>query len=486
MGKKKKLVLIIVLLTSILAVVILLNTMLITDNQVKNVPAAAKISVDQDQAALRLSEALKFRTVSFREPEQFDYNQFEELYSYLKIAFPSVYKQLKIEKVNNYSLLYTWEGSESLLKPVILAAHIDVVDIEKETLNSWRHAPFSGDISEGKVWGRGARDNKSQVLAILEAVEYLIEQGITPKRTIILAFGHDEEVLGINGAKKISELLQSRNIVPECVIDEGGTVVEKAIPGLNGKTAIIATSEKGYLTLELSVNGRSGHSSEPEKQTSIGILCQSISKLQDNPFPTTLNYVEPMLSYAAFDMNFPYNIAFSNLWLTGGVVEKILLRDSASAAMLRTTIAPTIINGGYQDNVLPATAKAIINLRLLPGDTVDNTIKKISEIIDDPSIQINMVGFSNNAPPPSPTESLNFKTISKTIRQVFPGVTCVPGLTTGGTDAKHYSALTPNLYRFTPSFKEKDEEGHGINERIQIENYIQYIVFYVNLISNFQ
>jgi len=193
-----------------------------------------------------------------------------------------------------------------------------------------------------------------------------------------------------------------------------------------------------------------------------------------------------MLSYAATDMNFPYNVVFSNLWITGGIIEKMLLQDNACAAMLRTTIAPTIIKGGFQDNVLPASAEAIINVRLLPGETVEDVVARVARTIEDPNIHIKKVGFSNVAPSPSPTDSHGFIILSKTIRQVFPDTVCVPCMTTGGTDSKHYAVLTPDIYRFTPSFKEKDETSHGIDERIPIDNYMQYIEFYVNLISNFQ
>ncbi|MBP1761222.1 MAG: family metallo-hydrolase [Firmicutes bacterium] len=470
---------------SLFIAVICINILFGKDNQIGDITPTAGINLAPDQASHRLADAIKFRTISYRDPGKFDYSQFEEFHSYLKTSFPLVHQTLRLEKVNQYSLLYTWQGTDNSLKPVILAAHFDVVDIERDTLSQWQHAPFSGDISAGKIWGRGARDNKSQVMAILEAVEYMLKNGVTPKRTIILAFGHDEEVLGTNGAQKIAELLKSRNIVPECVIDEGGAVVENTIPGLKGKTALIATAEKGYLTLELSINKESCHSAEPEKQTTIGIICEAIVKLQNNPFPATLHYVEPTLSYGIANMDFPYNVVFSNLWLTGGIVEKVLLQDNASAAMLRTTIAPTIIEGGYQDNVLPASAKAIINIRLLPGESVEHAIAKVAKTIDDPNIHIKRIGFSNVAPSPSPTYSQSFIILCRTIKQIFPDTVCIPWMTTGGTDSKHYAVLTPYIYRFTPSFKEKGEISHGMDERIPIDNYMQYIEFYVNLISNF-
>lgn len=486
MSIKKTIIILITVLFVVLVSIITVRTLCMPDRQVKEIPAAVKVSLNQNQAANRLAGAIKCKTVSYGETEKFDYSQFIKLHEYYETAFPNVHKKLIVEKINTYSLLYTWEGSDKSIKPIILTAHLDVADVEKQTLSQWRHEPFSGEIAEGKIWGRGARDNKCQVTAILEAVEYLIQKGFQPKRTIYLAFGHDEEVLGLNGAKRIADLLKLRNIVPECVVDEGGAVAENVIPGLKGKVALISIAEKGYLTLELSVNEKAGHSAEPEDETTIGILSNAIVKLEMDKFSPTMNEAEPILTYAASDMKFPYNVVFSNLWFTKGVVKKMFLSDSETAAMLRTTVAPTIIESGYQDNCIPGTAKAIINLRLLPGDTVENAIESIREKIGDSRIKIKKVGFYNNAPKSAPLDTEGFKTVSIAIKQVFPDAVCVPFFTTGGTDAKHYAALTPNLYRFTPSIKEKDEEGHGINERIPIGNYMQYIDFFVNLIRDFQ
>lgn len=483
----KKTIIIILILMPIISIftVVSVKTLISPHNQISNVPQTIEITLDPNQAAQRLSKSINYQTVSYRSPVDFDYNQFIELHNYLKSAFPTVHEKLKVEKVNHYSLLYTWKGSDSSLKPLLLTAHMDVVGVEKETLNKWRYAPFSGEIAEGKIWGRGARDNKCQMLAALEAVEYLLEKGMQPKRTIILAFGHDEEVLGVHGARKIATILKSQKITPECVVDEGGAIVEKAVPGLHGKVALIATVEKGFLTVELSVNTKAVHSSTPEKETSIGILCKAISKLEETKFPATLHEAEPMLRYASSEMKFPFNMIFSNLWLTGGIVKKMLLGNCQTAAMLRTTIAPTAIEGGYQDNVIPASAKALLNIRLLPQDSVNHVIFKIKGIIDDPRVQIKKVGFYNNAPLPSSAKTESFKMICTSIKQLFPDAVCVPYFTTGGTDTKHYTKLTTNLYRFTPSIKENSEIGHGINERIPIENYMQYIKFYVNLIHNF-
>lgn len=466
--------------------IITFNTINARGRQPNAIAPIMPAAIDRDRAAQSLSAALQFETISRAEPSTIDYDEFLKLHDHLKTSYPLIHLRLKAEKVNTCSLLYTWEGSDPSLKPVILAAHMDVVDVDPNTLEKWTRPPFSGEIADGVIWGRGARDNKSQMLAILEAVEYLLQQGFQPNRTVILAFGHDEEVLGVNGAKKIAELLAQRLVNPDCVVDEGGTIRQDAIPGLKGQAALIGTGEKGYLTLELTANGNTGHSSTPEKETAIGILSRAVAKLEQNQFPATLAEVDPMLTYAAGRMRFPFNAVFSNLWITGPVVEQILLNDNETAAMLRTTIAPTMINGGFQDNVVPASARAVINLRLMPQDDIESVMEKVSLTINDPRISIKQMGYCNNAPVSSSVDTTGFKTVSMAVRQVFPDAVCIPFFNTGGTDSKHYASLTPNLYRFTPSIKARDEEGHGINERIPIENYIQYINFYINLIRDFQ
>jgi len=189
-------------------ITIIFNTCVTKSKQIKDV----NIELDMDKASSNLSKALQFKTISYTDPNEFDYNQFLKLHNFIDETYPKVKENLSKETIANYSLLYKWEGTNKELKPLILCAHMDVVDVEKETLNEWKHEPFSGEIAEGKIWGRGARDNKCQVFSILEAVEYLLEKGYKPERTIYLAFGHDEEVLGQNGAANIAKYLEEKGV----------------------------------------------------------------------------------------------------------------------------------------------------------------------------------------------------------------------------------------------------------------------------------
>lgn len=468
----------------IILVIVVIRSLIIPSRQVEVVDTSLDINLDMDKASRNLSKALQFKTISYTNPEEFDYAEFSGLRQFIDETYPNVKTNLKKETVNQNSLLYTWEGENSELKPMILCAHMDVVGVEEATLGEWKYQPFSGAIAEGKIWGRGARDNKCQVFSILEAVEYLIAKRYKPERTIYLAFGHDEEVLGVNGAAKIGELLEKRGIIAECLIDEGGAIVEKSIPGVSGKVALIGTAEKGYLTLKISTSMEGGHSANPAKETAIGAISEAVSKVEKYQFDGTLDYVRPMFEYSAAEASFPMKTVYSNLWLTNGILKNIMVSSSDTDASIRTTKVATVFNAGFKDNVIPQEASALINLRLMPGDTIQGTIKTISDIINNNKIKIETVGYYNEAPEQTSTDTDSFRTIQKSLKQVFPDSICVPYFVTGGTDAKHYTNITKNLYNMTPSIKEKDEEGHGINERIPIDNYEEYIKVFIQLIKN--
>jgi len=468
----------------VIVAVILIKTFTVESKQVRTENTNLDIKLDINKASKNLSQALQFNTISYTDSDEFDYDEFSELRQFIVETYPNVKVNLKKETVNQNSLLYTWEGKNSDLKPLILCAHMDVVGVEESTLDEWKYQPFSGTIAEGKIWGRGARDNKCQVFSILESVEYLIGNGYKPERTIYLAFGHDEEVLGVNGAAKIAELLEKRGVTAECLIDEGGAIVEKSIPGVNGKVALIGTAEKGYLTLKISTSMEGGHSASPTKQTAIGSISAAIAKVEEYQFNGTLDYVRPMFEYAAAEVSFPMKAIYSNLWLTKGLLQNIMESSPDTYGSIRTTKVATVFNAGFKDNVIPQEASSLINLRLMPGETIEDTIQTITDIIDNDKIKIEKVGYSNEAPETSPTDTDSFRIIQQSLKDVFLDCISVPYFITGGTDAKHYKNITKNIYKVTPSIKEKDEDGHGVNERIPIDNYEEYIKVFIQLIKN--
>lgn len=328
-------------------------------------------------------------------------------------------------------------------------------------------------------------------MGVLEAVEYLLKNNFQPDRTVMLAFGHDEETTGQRGAKSISALLEKRNIRPVMAMDEGGVVKMDGIPGFEKPVALIGIGEKGYLSLELTVTGEGGHSSRPPRQTSIGILAAAVIKLEQNPFPARLDAgIEQLFSYVGPDMPFGQRLVFANQWLFGPVIKRILSGSAGGDATQRTTTAPTIIQAGQKDNVLPIDATAVINFRILPGETPQSVTDRVNEVIDDKRVTVKNYG---NAPPmfPSPLsdpEAVPFGQLSRSVRSVFPEAIVAPYLVVGATDARYYRNICPNVYRFMP-VRMTDETlkmPHGTNERIAVKDYADMVKFYVTLIRNSQ
>ena len=237
-----------------------------------------------DSALTHFQKSISYQTISFGDSKEWDSMPFINFRKFLETTYPLVHQKLEREIVSNYSYLYKWQGTNNSLKPYILMAHQDVVPIEESTRNQWHFEPFSGTIKDGYICGRGTTDDKINLISILESAEKLLKENFQPERTIYFVFGHDEEIGGKNGAKKIASLLESRNIKADLIMDEGGFVTKEKVPGITKPVALIGTAEKGYLSLEFSVNKKGGHSSMPENETAIDILLKAMVKLRANPF----------------------------------------------------------------------------------------------------------------------------------------------------------------------------------------------------------
>ena len=447
--------------------------------------------VDGKSVAERLGLAVQYRTVSYNDPQKNDPNAFSGLHRLFKTLYPMVHTQLKLETVNDYSLLYTWEGTNPDLQPIMLISHLDVVPADEDD-PAWEHPPFSGELADGYVWGRGTLDIKCSVIGILEAVEHLLKQGYQPERTIYLGFGHDEEIGGQEGAVAIAALLKSRGVQLGSLLDEGGTVNDGVIPGVEVPLGLIGISEKGYLSLRLTVTQDGGHSSMPAQQTAIGILSKAIARLEANPMPAHLEVIEFMMSYIGSALPFTQRMAFANTWLFGRWLKKRLSKSNLLNASIRTTTAPTIIKAGVKDNVLPAKAEAVVNFRLLPGDDLVSVYKMVLERINDERVSVTpfegelLEGPSGWDPSPvADVESPYFIRLSRLVREAFPGALTSPYLVTGGTDARHYAPVTENAFRFTPMVLDKAgiQSIHAVNERLSFENCAIMVGFYIAYIE---
>ena len=482
-------VLILLALILIVAVVVVVRTVLFVHaGGANNLPFESTLPVLQPDAvkvAEHLSAAVQVETVSHEDPDQNRTENFTVLQKLLENTYPRLHATLTREVVEGFSLLYTWPGKNLALDPVVFMAHQDVVPADEYTLDKWTHPPFSGRIVDGFIWGRGSLDIKNQLIAVMEAVEHLLEQGFQPERSVILSFSHDEEVLG-HGAPAIVKHLKQKGVRVHAVLDEGTSVLDGVLPGFKGYTAPIAVAEKGYLSLKFTVEAAGGHSSTPAPETAIGILARAIDRLQTHPFPYRVNAVEPMfkgLSPAAPRL---LQVAFANLWLFGGLVRRQLAAETETAAAIHTTTAPTLFHGGVKDNVLPAHAEAVVNFRLLPGDSVAEVLERVRSVINDGRVRIEPIPeYAWEPSPVSPTDTPAYRHIASVVTELYPGTACAPSNMLGATDARNYHAISDRVYRFSPILMHKSdlERIHGINERISIENMHKMVIFFHRLIQ---
>jgi carboxypeptidase PM20D1 len=437
-------------------------------------------------AGERLAGSLRFRTISYEDPTAFDEQEFQDLHAYLVKVFPQVHSQLWRETVGTHSLLYTWKGEKPSLKPILLIGHIDTVPVEPGTKHEWSEDPFGGRIADGFIWGRGAIDNKSAVIGILDAVEMLLAEGFRPGRTVYLAFGHDEEVGGTAGAREVAALLQRRGVEFEMVLDEGGVIGEGIFPGISSPIAMVGIAEKGFVSIELIARAAGGHSALPPRQTTIGLLSAAIARLEEYPMPARMESpTRQLFDRIGPHLPFIQRALFANLWLSQPLVMRNLEANSTSNAMVRTTTAPTIVQAGSKDNLLPSAARAVINFRILPGDTIGGVLEHVRRVIRDGRIEIKTVGrFSSEPSPVSSTKSLSFEILERTISRLHPDAIVAPYQVVVTTDARHYAALSKNIFRFLPlRVTAKDlVRMHGIDERIATEQYEMAIRFYRQLI----
>lgn len=428
--------------------------------------------VTSEQIAERLAGAIRFETVSYEDAADFRGEPFDALEAYLRETYPRVFSTLSLEKVGGYTLLLRWPGSDPSLEPGLFMSHTDVVPVSEAAAEAWTKPPYGGVIEDGLVWGRGALDVKTGVILWLEAVEALLAEGVEPRRTIYLSFGHDEEIGGKQGAKQVAERLRSRGVKLAFLFDEGGFIFEGYPLVPDEIVASVVTAEKAYYTVTLRARGVSGHSSMPPEHTAIGKLARAITRVEDNPMPARLALpVREMLEAAAPHVpSFSQRFAFGNLWLMGGMVKRGFQKDDLTRAMTRTTFAATLIRGGVKENVIPELAEATVNVRILPGDTPEDVIAHLVDVIDDEEIEV--VGEEwGEAAPPASMEGPAFQLAREAVLEEIPDAVVLPGLVPGATDTRHFPGVAEEILRFVPMQLGigQVDGAHGRDERIEVE-----------------
>lgn len=433
-----------------------------------------EIDLDDTVAARRLSEAIRFQTVSTQNPADFAADEFTGFISWLARTYPEVHENLDLEVLSEYTLLFKWSGSDPQLQPILLAGHYDVVPVSPGSEDRWIHPAFDGVIDAGQIWGRGAQDDKSAVIALMEAVTSLIQSGFEPARTVYLSFGHDEEVGGHSGASSVARFLENEGVQLAWSLDEGSFLLDGMFPGVEPLVAAINVAEKGSVTLEVVARSDGGHASMPPAETAVGRLARAITKLEKNPLPGGLTGLsEQIFTNVSRHMPFGYKILFANRWLFAGLIEDQFSSLTFGNAVLRTTTAPTMLSGSVKTNVLPTEAVATINFRIHPRDTVEGVVTHVKSLVEGEHVEVRISsGSGRPASQVSDWNSVGYETISLATRQIYGDVIVSPGLMIAGSDSRHYSQVADNSFRFNPMIQSTDDltSFHGTNEKISIEH----------------
>ncbi len=432
-----------------------------------------------------LQALVRVPTVSDRDPARIDTDAFDRLLAELASQFPLLHERLDLTRVGSHGLLFRWAGASDA-KPVVLMAHLDVVPVDGEA--PWQHDPFGGEIHDSEVgpaiWGRGTLDDKGCVAAICEAVETLLEAGHTPAQDVWLSFGCDEEVSGTAAPEAVA-VLRERGVRPWLVLDEGGAVAAEALPGLKFPLGVIGVTEKGTTSLELVAEGRGGHASTPARNGPTARIARAIMRLEKAPFPASVpEPTRELLRRIAPRTQSPLRQILTHVNRFDRLVTRMFSTSGPEArAMTRTTVAATTLSGSPALNVVASTARAGLNVRIMPGQTVDEVVRLIKVIIRDKRVRVEVV----EAGEPSPISPMGdaFELLEQCIGEVFPDALATPYVMMAATDSRHFTAISEHVYRFAPfrMTKAQRQAIHSYDEHLGVADLVDGARWYQLLIE---
>jgi carboxypeptidase PM20D1 len=416
----------------------------------------------------RLSQMIRIPTVS-AELDERGPAPFEEFVALIAELYPLTHRDLRLERHTDFGLLFHWAGSGAAGRdPLVLMAHYDVVPVDES--DAWTYPPFAGTIADGSVYGRGALDDKGPLLVVLEAVENLLADGFVPSRDVYLSFGGNEETYG-KAAEEIARVLRARGVMPWLVLDEGGAVVDAPLPFVPGRAAMIGVGEKGVMTLRLAARGEGGHASAPPSLTAVRRVARAVDRLGPATFrPRASKAILRMLSQLATRTPGPARHLLSFLGSMPLVTAQVFAAlGGEPAALVRTTVAPTMQSGGTAANVLPSQASATLNLRIALGETTQQTVFRVRRRIRDPLVSVEVVEAGEPSPE-SPTDNAQFALLAAALDVSHPGVPAVPYVMMAATDSRHFHRFSPAVYRFAPLDMSNAQRAsiHGIDESVEI------------------
>lgn len=460
----------------VLILILLVRAMLFRPRPQAEVQPFA-VNVDGDRAVAHLAQMIRCRTVSHDEVSLDDEAEFERFRELLKELYPRVHGRCELQRVGRTGLLYRWPG-KSPEKPTVYMAHYDVVPAAEE---DWEHPPFAGVIADDCLWGRGTLDTKGTLCGIMEATEHLIAQGFVPENDIYLSFAGDEEVNG-TGAAEIVDYLARHGVQPHMVLDEGGAIVEGAVPGVPGKYALVGTGEKGKLHLRLSVRSNGGHGSAPPPHSPVGVLAQAVCRVEKRPLQFHLAApVREMFATLGRHAGFGMRLFYANLGLFAPLLNLAAKRMGGEInALVRTTVAFTKMQASAAVNVFPPMASVEADVRLMEGSTRDSVIQDIKRRVRDPNVEVEVLE-TIEVMPFSQTGTEPWQRLEQGIRAVWPGTMVSPYLMIAASDSRQYTKICSNVLRFSAMELSNEERKliHGTNERIPLDKVATTVKFFI-------
>lgn len=442
-----------------------------------------KPEIDLEAAVKKVQGAIQIPTISMRDDTIPD-KPFYDLQAYLEKTFPLFHEKAEKRVIDKYALMYKIEGSDPTLKPAMFMGHQDVVPPQEE---GWTYPPFSAEVADGCIWGRGSFDMKSQLVSIFEATEMHLREGKMPKRTMYFCFGHDEEIAG-KGAQAMCKVLKEEGVEFEFIFDEGMNPVNASLVGIDGPLALVGVCEKGWVNAKIIAKGTAGHAAMPPKETTAVSLAKAVVKLNKHQmkarFTPTVNMLIKSVCPKA---SFKFRLLMANADILKPLVKPILLRISpAVASMLRTTMAFTVLHASDAANVMPDESYAVVNCRVNLGEKVEDVKTHMQKVLGS-KYEIELATLGQHEPTSmSDLDSFGWRMMQKTVAEVFPGGVTAPFPFVAGTDSKFYDELTHCTFKFSPHITDaKYRAGmHNVNEYFKVSDVGSDIQFYFRFMQN--
>ena len=430
----------------------------------------------------KLGAMIRIPTVSKHEHE--DLSQFYLYHEELERQFPLIHKHLQ-KTVLNGTLLYLWKGSDPTLLPILFMGHQDVVPASDE---GWSVPACSGDVKDGCLYGRGTLDCKGTMYVQMQAVEELLAEGFVPKGDVYLEYAINEETGG-DGAAAAMRYLKDQGIRLALVLDEGGAVIEEAVPGMDRPYAVIGITEKGYMDVKITARGKGGHSSTPARHTPAARLYAFANEIEKKrPFKRVLSpEVKQIFRQMAPSLPFGMRLLLGNTWLFEPLLKAVMPMVSPfGEALMATTCCFTQMKGSDAANVIPKEPYLIANLRCSAHQNCKESLSVLKKYGKKYGLEFEVL-LQRDASAVSDIHSEAYRFVESTIRAHFPDVGTAPYLIMGGTDCRHFHALSDTALRFAP-IRMNDAQNascHAVDENVTVASLAEGVLFYKRLLLTY-